>query len=322
MKRIILTAMALILALALCACKGNSVTPQTSNDNTPTQTPTSAPTQAPTEQAEDGRGDFIDESVPDGADVMRQGVYYYELYTPEGDPGEGLTAREGAVLTDELLASIGFYSDNGGMPAGQCVFISFDELAFLDSAMGRECYLYSVGIGTPDGGLMGDGYEVVYRVSVDYSGNKKAAIYEDYSGDEYYEPNDAGWNGNGSGDFIGSDSGDANQVEWWGIYKNVDAGIAIEISQVTATEFWVDILQFHSDGDMAFLNGLFSLSDLGGDYDYEIVQYGWAEIESDNPYFAMLGSVGLSMSEDYSYIDVFASESSEWANMRGQYTRN
>ncbi|MGI6174470.1 MAG: hypothetical protein ACOYI8_11345 [Christensenellales bacterium] len=126
-------------------------------------------------------GDLIEEEVSEGADVLRQGVYYYELAEMSGDYGEGLSPREGALLVDALMADMGLYVENGGIPAEQCVYISLDELAFLDSCMMRECYIYSVGIGTPEGGLMGDGYEVVYRVSVDYGGDKTAAIYDDFS---------------------------------------------------------------------------------------------------------------------------------------------
>lgn len=143
---------------------------------------------------QEGRGDIIDEAVPEGADVIRQGVFYYKLAEMSGDYGDGLSPRQGAELADDLLASIGLYSDNRGIPAGQCVYISLDELAVLDSAMGRECYIYSVGLGTVEGGLMGDDYQVVYRISVDYSGNKTAAIFEDFN---------SGYHGEGRGDLIG-----------------------------------------------------------------------------------------------------------------------
>ena len=126
-------------------------------------------------------GDLIEETVPDGADVLRQGVYYYELAEMSGDYGEGLSPREGALLADHLVADLGLYTDNGGIPADRCVYISLDELAFVDAAENRECYIYSVAVGTPEGGLMGDHYEVVYRIAVDYGGEKNAFVYDDFS---------------------------------------------------------------------------------------------------------------------------------------------
>lgn len=182
MKRIILAIVTLIFMFSLSACgRGeNTVTP-----NTPT--PTAG-----------GQGDDVEGKVPSGADVIRQGVYYYELVELSGDLGEGVSPRDGAVLADELLTSTGFYSDNGGIPTGKCVYISLDELVPLESAMGRECYIYSIGLGTPEGGLMGDDYQVVYRISVDYSGKKTAAIYEDFSG---------GNSQGGQGDLFVSDPG-------------------------------------------------------------------------------------------------------------------
>lgn len=175
MKRIILVAVTFILIFTLSAC-GSPGNQLASNPQTPQSS--EQPTESP---IEDGQGDIIEEIIPDGADVIRQGVYYYELAELSGDYGDGVSPRDGAVLADDLLSSIGFYIDDGGVPAQLCVYISLDELAFLESAMGRECYIYSIGLGTPEGGLMGDDYQVVYRISVDYNGEKTASIYEDFS---------------------------------------------------------------------------------------------------------------------------------------------
>ncbi len=192
MKRIILAVVALTLIFTLSAC-GSVKSPAASNP------PPQSSAQTEQSPGEDGRGDLIEENIPDGADIIRQGVYYYELVELSSDHGDGLSPREGAALADDLLASVGFYSDNGGVPAAQCVYISLDELAVLESAMGRECYLYSIGLGTPEGGMMGDDYQVVYRVSVDYSGEKAASIYEDFSGE---------YNGDGRGDVFSHNPGE------------------------------------------------------------------------------------------------------------------
>ena len=164
MKRAILLCMAILLAITLCACTKQSGTPPTettASSGTSTAGAASPPASTQNENTSetngdsDGRGDLIDDEqdgrgdlfddypVPVGADdEIRQEVFYYELIELEGDPGEGLSPREGAELVDGLLASIGLYSGNG-IPSGKCVYISFDDLMFLDSAMGRECYIYS-----------------------------------------------------------------------------------------------------------------------------------------------------------------------------------
>jgi hypothetical protein len=87
-------------------------------------------------------------------------------------------------LVNDLLTDYGLYSGDV-LSAEQCVYISFDELSRLtipDFLLRRECYIYSVGIGTVEGGLPGDDYEVIYRVYVDRSGEIEARIYGD-SGD-------------------------------------------------------------------------------------------------------------------------------------------
>lgn len=183
MKKIILVTISLILVFMVSACtKGEKTGKSNPKQTTASEDSPASATEQQTDVPGEGRGDIIEEPVPDGADdIIMQGVYYYELVELSGDTGDGLSPREGAELANDLLTSIGLYSKNGGIPAENCVYISLDELAVLDSATGRECYIYSVGIGTPEGGLMADDYQVIYRISVDYSGDKTAAIYEDFS---------------------------------------------------------------------------------------------------------------------------------------------
>ena len=205
-------------------------------------------------------------------------------------------------MVDGLLASIGFYSDNGGVPAGQCVYISFDDLMFLDSAMGRECYIYSVALGTAEGGLMGNNYEVIYRVSVDYSGDKTASVYDDFTGDgEYYEPNDAGWNGEGRGDIIGSDPGDGGLIAWWGTY--VSSGYSIDITEVTSNSFYFAFRMTTTTQNT-------------------VVAEGRAEIDQTG-YFATSGDIGFSLYEGFGIIEVFvfSSENLEVDDLGGEYER-
>ena len=295
-------------ALLLAGCNNttsNTSAPTSSSTNTSGETSTSTtqiPNQTQTESdpPQDGRGDIFEEQAPGGADVIRQGVYYYELTEFSGDYGDGLSPKEGAELTDELLASIGLYTDNGGISAWQCVYISFDELAVLDSAMGRECYLYSVGIGTPEGGLMGDGYEVIYRVSVDYSGDKTAAIYEDFSG--------------GRGDLTGRDDGRGDTFDdigdgemytdapsWDGEYIDRDAGFSITVTNFNGVSFF--------DFEIYLLRN-------GGD-----VLEGKATISPDTDYTAEYGEMSFVLYADNSAIELFAPEGSEWAHLSGNYER-
>jgi hypothetical protein len=165
MKRIYILAITLALTLALCSCTGGN----------------SGPTASEPPPGQDGRGDIIDDSVPAGADdTIMQGVFYYELIETSEDSGE-ISPREGAELVNNLLTDNGLYSGDV-LSAGQCVYISFDELSRLttpDFLLRRECYVYSVGVGTAGGGLTGDDYEAVYRVYVDRSGEKAAHIYDD-----------------------------------------------------------------------------------------------------------------------------------------------
>lgn len=54
--------------------------------------------------------------------------------------------------------------------------------------------------------------------------------------------------------------------------------------------------------------------------DGSTIMAGTATLYPDNAHMAEYGEISFSLYEDYSAIDVFASESSEWAHLRGQYT--
>ncbi len=97
-----------------------------------------------------------------------------------------------------------------------------------------------------------------------------------------------------------SDPGDTNQNEWWGMYKSDDLGFSIEITEVTETSFWFDIYLLR--------NG-------------KTVFSGTATISDDDDHMATCDDVGFYLYNDFSAIDFLASESSEWAHMRGQYTK-
>lgn len=195
MKKTNMFILLVFLLIVLCSCNSKknsevSDTVPTQGSTQPTQAPTDVPSQEPAndseqdkkDQQEEDQGDLIEEIVPEGADVIMQGVYYYELAEFSGDYGDGLSPREGAELANELLTDMELYSNNGGISALQCVYISLDELVFMESTE-RECYVYSIGLGTPEGGLMGNDYQVIYRIAVDYSGDKTASVYENFSGE-------------------------------------------------------------------------------------------------------------------------------------------
>lgn len=296
MKKVIAFCMVVFMVFTLCACKPKGDEQKDKQD---------------INESSDGRGDVFDDyKIPEGADEIRQGVFYYELYELSGDPGDGLTPREGAGLVDELLASTGLYSGDR-ISADECLYISFDDLMIIDSAMGRECYIYSVALGTAEGGLMGDGYQVIYRFSVDYSGNKTASIYEDFSdtilddglGDVISKDNthtDNTSKDDGRGDVLSQDDGKGDLIpdgpNWRGMY--VGDEFSIEITKFNGSSFWFDIYLLR--------NG-------------STVMSGTATLYPDDKYMAEYGEISFSLYKDYSAIDFFAPESSDWAHMRGQY---
>jgi hypothetical protein len=103
----------------------------------------------------------------------------------------------------------------------------------------------------------------------------------------------------GRGDYFGSDPGDGGIIPWEGTYEN--AGYYLEIT----------------DDDGRYFNYVITLSSANG---RTVVSEGMGEVDATG-LFAMSGEIGFSLYEDYGAIDVFAPESSEWANMRGQYVR-
>lgn len=267
MKHFLSIVLVLILSLSLAACTGDD------NQDTSNAQLTSQQQNTP-ESTNDNRG------MPAGADAeIGQGIYYYELYELMGDSGDGTTPREGAdlVVTD-LLAPMGFFDE---LNHPQCVYISFEDMLVLDGAMGHECYIYSVAFGTSDGGLMGDNYEVVYTVAVDY-GEWRAFIYDDF----------------GSSGQNGSSTDDTGIPAWQGVYMG--DGFSIDIVNFNGSKF------------------NFSISNLRNG---KTIFDGVAVLNPDNDHYAFYMDVGFSLYEDFNKIDFYASESSEWAHLRGQYER-
>ncbi len=113
--------------------------------------------------------------------------------------------------------------------------------------------------------------------------------------DPWSDPGDTGSDNPGQGD-----PGDTNQHEWWGTYKSDDLGFSIEITEYSGSDFWAEIILLR--------NG-------------NVVLAGRAAISAEDDYLAVLDDIGFYLYEDYSAIDIVASESSDLAHMRGQYMK-
>jgi len=106
----------------------------------------------------------------------------------------------------------------------------------------------------------------------------------------------SGLNNDGRGDFI-PDSDYNGFSQWWGTYVN--SGYSLDINSVSGESFYYVIRMITTTQNT-------------------VVSEGWAYID-ESGLFAMSGEMGFSLYEDFSAIDIFVSESSEWADLRGQY---
>lgn len=93
-----------------------------------------------------------------------------------------------------------------------------------------------------------------------------------------------------------NDPGQINDLEWWGVW--VGDEFSIEITEYDGKSFWFEIMNID--------NG-------------NVVMDGNATLYPDNDYMAEYGEMSFSLYEDFSAVDIFLSESSEWSNLRGQY---
>ncbi len=249
MKRISISILALTLIFALCACAVPSV---------PAATP-AAPAPAPARPAQ------APAAVPAGAEVIRDGVFYYETAELSGDYGDGLSPVEGARLADEFLVSGGFYSAYGEIAAGHCFYITLDELAFVDSFDGNECYIYTVGVGTVEGGLDGGDYLTIYRVAVDYSGSKTAALYEDFGNLADSSEYDGRWINEGDGFQLDIKNGHYTLIE--NATLSIWAGsLGQDADKLTLGEY-----SARMDGESLLIDGI------GGAFEYQLVYDGGAD---------------------------------------------
>ncbi len=87
-----------------------------------------------------------------------------------------------------------------------------------------------------------------------------------------------------------------DQIPWWGTY--ISDEFSIEISLVSYKDFWFEITLLR--------NG-------------QTVLEGPAYLYPDNDHMAEFGAISFYLYDDCNAIDFFASESSEWAHLRGHY---
>ncbi len=92
------------------------------------------------------------------------------------------------------------------------------------------------------------------------------------------------------------DPGNTNDLEWWGVWTGYE--FSIEIKEFDGKKFEFEIMNLKNS---------------------DVVMSGDAKIYPDNDYMAEYGEVSFSLYKDFSAIDIFAPESSEWNYLRGQY---
>ncbi|MCL2434355.1 MAG: hypothetical protein FWD16_07565 [Clostridia bacterium] len=219
MKKTFIILVAAALALLLCACSVAT--------NRPTASPGAS--QSPNTPKPAVTGAITDDDPwlqLEGYIKLEQNILYYEGYTLAGDPGDGLTPRQGAELalkslvTDEL---------RGLITPTVCIFISFDNLEMLDDT---ECYMYNISVGTADERQLGQEENKLLAV-VDYQAGT-AFLFDD-------------WRDSGRGDVV-----DDDVPHWWGTY--VGDGFSISIVNFNGTSFRFVVSNL-SNGEY-FLEGL------------------------------------------------------------------
>lgn len=138
------------------------------------------------------------------------------------------------------------------------------------------------------------------------------ALYEDDKMIEISEPISSGWGSlrgqyslldpanpyNHDEDFQESDPGDTYTFEWAGLW--VGDEYSIEITQDEYSDFWFEIINLKSGS---------------------IEMAGNANLYPDDAHMAEYEGISFYLYEDFSSIDFFATESSQWAHLRGQYDR-
>ena len=295
MKKIIAIGMIILFTLVFFACEVKIGEPASGGGETPKETefknpeqeqekPQDEPEPAPQEQITDPPAD----EIPDGISVDNFPGMLGEKYYCRDDLSRSITFNQNATFT---------YEDEYGSTAGD--FIADSETIYIR--------FYIEGSDEPDYEF--DGYFTVIDMKNLQEMHGEIYTLEPFALDPVNPVSPV----------------DTGEIKWQAgsIYISNEKGVAVEISQVSANEFWFDIVQMMDLRDMDKIYGLNSLSEIAETENsgYYVFCYGWAQIESDNAYFAMFDSYGFSLYEDLDAIDIFAGESTDWSHLRGQYMR-
>ena len=282
MKKLITLALVAVLLLSLCACGQNGGT------YTPAQTTPVSQTSTPASQQSNS--------------PLPENVTYKAEYKLQGDPGDGLSDTDAAALLFNTVSSIIEYK------AGDAVNIT---LIGTDYVAGAECYFYSIKTakGSESNYAVDYGNDIIYVRSVESGEYNLLAGVDDSSGGTVDpgiqgDPGDTidpGTQGD-PGDTIDpgnqGDPGDTRIPQWWGSFKGEN--FAIDIDNVGENSFHF-LIYFLRNGSTTV--------------------EGTAALYPDNNLMAEYGEFSFSLSEDFSTIDIFASESSEWELVPGRYNR-
>ena len=158
MKKIASLLLTATLGITLTACGSSSDSP---SGTTPEANPGQNTAEPDSPQPDPDPIDPSDDNLWE----IRPNIFFVN---PDADLEiiQGLSHASGIDLildqvyeVDDLLSTL---------DSGDSIFITIDEVRALDSAMGRECYIYTVAVGgSPANGSWGEGYTEKFRVSVD-----------------------------------------------------------------------------------------------------------------------------------------------------------
>ncbi|MCL2432992.1 MAG: hypothetical protein FWD16_00530 [Clostridia bacterium] len=216
MKKTLATLLALLLAFALCAC------------GSATNAPVATPGHTQGDQTAQPANTSLTEDDPwlqlEGYIKLEQNILYYEGYTLQSDPGDGLTPQQGAelVLRDLVGAEL-----RSLITPTVCLFIIFEG---FEDVNGTECYAYNIAVGTAEDRQL-DQCENKLLACVDYQAGT-AFLFDDFS------------HTNPAGDL----------PSWWGTY--VGEGYLIGITNFDGTKFRFIIQMTTTTNQAALLEGL------------------------------------------------------------------
>jgi len=207
MKKIILTVLAVLLAISITAC--SSV-----NDSGDTSSITSGASRSGALKI----GGFPTTEI----ESKGYHAYYVEAVNLEGDPGENPTALDSAKTAWKAVKQ----SMSDILSAYKNFYIILREMTTIDN---QDCYVYMLSGGSEY--ETGDDYSILDDLAVNYSGTVYWLL--DESGEWSAIGEAPGDNKNNT------DADDTNSPNWWGTFKG--DGFSIEISNFNGTGFRFNI---------------------------------------------------------------------------------